>query len=215
MFLTPFIDLGDPIERILGVSRHRKETVDDDIPPSVRQPETSHNLSTKPRIICTTNKLSTSGGDRLSGTGVGIITGPLDQSKAYFEIRIEQPETSVCVGAIGMHPSSVLAQGYASISDVPNSISVPVSKLKKALSVRDTIGVLVDISDFPPRVSATINGETESISTSSVVRGDVWPAIEILGGSVTAIFDREHLRFLTSDKLARGIEAVMVSRSII
>jgi len=216
MFLTPFLDLGDPVEKFLGVPRHASNTQEDEEQDrgKVELENAPPPVSLKPRIICVagqTKLVGDPGSNRIEGTGIAIGTGPLDQSKAYFEIKVEEPDTRICAGAIGLHPNSVLAQGGKSISSIPNSIALPPVDLQ----VGDIVGVVVDISDFPPRVSMSLNGDVDTNTASSVVRGDVWPVVEIITGSVSLIFDRSRLTHLTPARMSRGIESIMIGRSII
>ena len=218
MFLTPFIDLGDPIEKFLGVPRSKP---DEEAPqPQVHQ-ELEHMesgtvppqaQSLKPRIISVSGNIRLKENNGLEGTGIGIGSGPLDQSKAYFEVHVTQDDSFIVAGVVGVHPNSI-PNNYETLKSVPNSLSVQISEPLKA---GDILGVVVDISDFPPKVSVFLNESTTELkSVSAVVRGDVWPAVEIISGGANIVFDRRQLRYLTPAKLSRGMEAVMIARSII
>lgn len=222
MFLTPFVDLGDSVEKYLGLPRskpdeenpqsrhHELEQMESGIAASATdQPIASF----KPRIISVSGNIQLGENNVLSGSGgLAIGSGPLDQSKAYFEVHAEEEDTCVIVGAVGVHPNSIV-NNYEALAGVPNSISVPIAD---SLKPGDVIGVVIDIADFPPKVSVYMNeSHSEMKSVSAIVRGDVWPAIEIVSGSAKIVFDRQQLRFLSQAKLARGVEAVMIARSII
>ena len=221
MFLTPFIDFGEPIEKFCGIvsSKHADESGDE-------ATDVEKGANTKPpkqltlgpvraRIIGTSDKVKilavNEKGATLHGTGIAIGSGPLDQSKAYLELHIEEDGTSVSVGAIGRNPNTVLSEAWQVLSRVPNSICVPLGSFSKG----EVIGVLIDISDFPPSVSAYLGGEKPIQTVSNSVRGDLWPALELTSGSLTVVFNRDHLVELTASRISRGIEAVIISRSII
>lgn len=221
MFLTPFVDLGDSVEKYLGLPRSKPDEESQKSHHELEQMESGMVASKaaqpiaslKPRIICLSGNVKLGDNNLLSGSGgLGIGSGPLDQSKAYFEVHVEEHDTTVIVGAVGVHPNSIV-NNYEALGSVPNSIAVPIAD---SLKPGDVIGVVVDISDFPPKVYVYLNeNQTELKSVSSIVRGDVWPAIEIVSGSAKIVFERHQLRYLTQAKLARGVEAVMIARSII
>ena len=225
MFLTPFVDFGGPIEALCGLG-HRPGD-DDSVDESPMHVETSVKHSSqrpfqeemmtaaynRARIVSVSDKVriiaATEKGTRMEGTGIALGSGPLDQSKAYFEVVVDSPETTISVGAVGRN--LVLAEGWQVLGKVPNSICVPLGTFNPG----DIVGVLVDISNFPPSVTGYEHNDVERKSVSTSVRGDVWPAIEIHSGSVTVVFARDELKHLTPQRMARGVEAVMISRSII
>ena len=215
MFLTPFIDLGDPIEKFCGIVS-QKDLDDSGMETASQAPTGPGLVSSRARIIGTSDKIkilsSTERGTTLQGTGIAIGSGPLDQSKAFFEIHIEEDATDICVGAIGRNPNTVLSEAWQVLARVPNSICVPLGTFSKG----NVVGVLVDISDFPPSIAAFDSSEDKPIkSVSNSVRGDLWPCVELISGSATVVFNREYLVSLTPLRISRGIEAVMLSRSII
>ena len=211
MFLTPFIDLGDTLESLCFPGSSNAENTS----PSNQNVPSKKQAAERVRIISVSDKVkilsANERGTTMEGTGIAIGSGPLDQSKAYFEILIEAPNTSISVGAIGRNPNSVLAEGWQVLSKVPNSICVPLGVYQTG----DIVGVMVDIANFPPTVTGYESNDIERKSVSSRVRGELWPALEIHSGSVTAVFRREHLKYLTPVRISRGVEAVMLSRSII
>jgi hypothetical protein len=217
MFLSPFIDLGDPIEKFIGVPRSKpneeapsQEAVHQELEHMESSIVPAQSL--KPRIISLSGNIRLKDHNGLEGCGIGIGSGTLDQSKAYFEVHVTQDDTFVVVGAVGVHPNSI-TNNFDTLKSVPNSIAL---QIPDPLKAGDVLGIVVDISDFPPKVAVFLNdGTTEIKSVSSIVRGDVWPAVEIVSGSVDVVFDRRELRYLTQAKLSRGIEAVMIARSII
>jgi hypothetical protein len=217
MFLTPFIDFGEPVEKIFGLPPMEKVDDEDEVKPEsvvVTAKEQVH--AGRVRIIGVTDRVrivsSSERGTKIEGSGLAIGPGPLDQSKAYFEIVVEQDGTKLGIGAIGRNPTQVLSENWQLLSKVPNSVS---SGMLGTFNAGDVVGVLVDISDFPPSVSAFKNNDQLVKQSSASVRGDVWPVIEILSGSVTVVFNPDQLRYLTPQRISRGIEAVMLSRSII
>ena len=224
MFLTPFIDFGEPIERFLGLPpMDRPEDKEEPAPLQVHSKEEPLPVGgfvsgiQRVRIIGVSDRMrvvsASETGTTLEGTGIAIASGPLDQSKAYFEVRIDEDDTRLAVGLVGRNPTSILSENWQVLSRVPNSIST--GHLSGAFQKGDVIGVLIDIADFPPSASAFREND-KLIKTSSIaVRGDVWPAIELSAGSVTVIFNRSELTYLTPQRLSRGIEALMLSRSII
>jgi hypothetical protein len=211
MFLTPFIDLGDTIENFclsngspnLGNTSPSNQTM------------SSKQAIDRARIVSVSDKVkiisANERGTTMEGAGIAIGSGPLDQSKAYFEILVEAPDTSISVGAIGRNPNAVLAEGWQVLSKVPNSICVPLGVYQPG----QVIGVMIDISNFPQTVTGYEFNDVERKSVSARVRGELWPALEIHSGSVTTVFGREHLKYLTPIRISRGVEAVMLSRSII
>jgi hypothetical protein len=225
MFLTPFIDFGEPIEKLCGLSVARSSSTDWDDgenqtpsasnrPPLQQKPmETA--VPTRARIVGVSDKLkivsTTDKGTKMEGSGIAIGSGPLDQSKAYFEIAVEAPNTKISVGAIGRNPNIVLAEGWQVLSKIPNTICVPVGTYQPG----DVLGALVDISNFPPSVTGYESNDVERKSVSASVRGDLWPALEVHSGSATVVFNRDELKYLSRNRLSRGVEAVMISRSII
>ena len=220
MFLTPFIDFGEPIEKFIGVVSEKN--IDEISEENLKKGSTNVKgtkelgvVSNRARIIGTSDKIRiatvTEKGTTLQGCGIAIGSGPLDQSKSYFEIHVEEDETVVNVGALGKNPNMVLSEAWQVLSRIPNTIHVTLGRFSKG----DIIGVLIDISDFPPKVSAYKGDERPIQSASNSARGDLWPAIELVNGSITVVFNREHLHGLSPERLSRGIEAVMISRSII
>jgi hypothetical protein len=216
MFLTPFIDLGESLENVFGgvqrIKPNEEQSAVSTNHQELEQMESGAVHSLKPRIITYSGNISLHDSHTLQGTGIGIGSGPLDQSKAYFEVHVAQDETFIAVGAVGVHPNSI-QNNYDTLRAVPNSICLPIGESLKA---GDIVGIVIDISDFPPKIFAYINDNQSSSKTvSAVVRGDVWPAIEIISGSAKIVFDRSELCHLTKAKKDRGIEAVMMARSII
>ena len=65
------------------------------------------------------------------------------------------------------------------------------------------------------RLSGYVRDDQLVKKASTSVRGDLWPAIEVKNGSVSVIFNRDQLKYLSTQRMSRGIEAVMLSRSII
>lgn len=221
MFLTPFIDFGEPIERIFGlppIEKCENEPEDKTLVETemARSVALTDPHSGRVRIIGVSDRIkiisASDKGTFIEGTGIAIGSGPLDQSKAYFEVHIEQDGTRLCIGAIGRNPTTVLSENWQVLGKVPNTIaSGPLGTFNRG----DTIGIVIDISDFPPCVSAYGNNDELIKTSSSSVRGDLWPAIELTSGSVSVIFHRTYLKYLTSVRSSRGIEAVMLGRSII
>lgn len=221
MFLTPFVDFGEPIEKFIGQANVKEEDerpLDVEIGNITAKKESPHIAAAQPtraRIIGASDKLritaSTEQQTTLEGTGIAIGSGPLDQSKAYFEILVESDSATFSVGALGRLPNTVLAENWQVLGKVPNSICAPLGTFTKG----ETIGVLVDISDFPPSVSGFRDDDQLVKKASASARGDLWPALELKRGSVSVIFNRDELHYLTAQRMSRGIEAVMLSRSII
>jgi hypothetical protein len=213
MFLTPFIDFGEPIERFLGLPQMEKSESREDEPvadmSAISGPQKVgiFGVSHKLKIVSATDR-----GTTLEGCGIAIGSGPLDQSKAYFEVRIEVDGTKLAVGAVGRNPMSVLSENWQILSKVPNSIS---SGSLGSFKAGEVLGVVIDIADFPPSVSVYHENDQLVKTVSLSVRGDLWPAVEIREGTATVVLARPALSHLTQQRLSRGIEAVMVSRSII
>jgi hypothetical protein len=221
MFLTPFVDFGEPIERFLGLppmdrEEDKDQELTDQLPLAHRSEHAFVNTSQKVRIIGVTDRIkiisASNKGTVLEGTGIALGSGPLDQSKAYFEVRVEQDGTKFTVGAVGRNPTTVLSENWQVLSKVPNSIS---SGSLGPFTTGEIVGVLIDISDFPPSVSAFQDNDTLIKTVSLAVRGDVWPAIALMSGSLSVVFKRNELKFLSQQRISRGIEAIMVGRSII
>ena len=222
MFLTPFIDFGEPVEKFLGLPPLTRP--EDDEPPVQCQVSEVKEESgfvaagiQRVRIIGVSDRIkivsSLGPGTTIEGVGIAIVSGPLDQSKAYFELLIEEDNTRLAAGLVGRNPTTVLSENWQVLSRVPNSISTGI--LGGQFQKGDVIGVQIDISDFPPSVSVFRDND-KLVKTASVsVRGDVWPAIELSSGSVTVVFNRSELSHLTQQRISRGIEALMFSRSII
>ncbi len=167
------------------------------------------------RVECVLDKLRILGvnhlGSVLEGSGTCILSGPLDQSKTYFEILLDSPCSIFAVGMVPRHPNSLIADGWRRLTDIPDALSIP---LEAGLPPGSVIGVQIDISDFPPSVTVFVdNVEVKRLSKS--VRGDVWPSVEIVGGTATVVLARERLRFLDSARESRGFNQLMVSRSIL
>lgn len=211
MFLTPFLDFGDPIERVIGQRACGQENQDSTV---VVAPVANAPVPLKVRIVCVSDKLRilavSEQGTALAGSGLAMVSGPIDQSKAYFEISVQEDDTAITIGAVGRNPNSVLAAGWRSLANVPNSMSVSLGKFQKG----HVVGVLINISDFPPTVTGYTQDDVVVKQTSQSVRGDLWPAVEI-AGSATVVFARDKLQFLTPHRLSRGVEALMISRAII
>lgn len=195
MFLSPFI----PLE-----NRPSVDTVETTVEaPRVALREMQP--AEKVKIVCVTGTLKIDRA-RITGEGIGIVSGPLDQSKAYFEVLVEQDDTRISLGGIGRHPNTVLGEGWVRLQTVPNTICLP---LKTNFSKNTKIGVFINLDNFPPTITAFEN-DLEIGSISSCVRGDLWPAIEICG-SATICFNPK----LTQNQISRGIQPIMLSRSII
>lgn len=221
MFLTPFTDFGEPIEKLFGLPPMEKCEDEPEDNTVVETEMTRSAAMTDPhagrvRIIGVSDRVkivsASERGTLIEGTGIAIGSGPLDQSKAYFEVHVEQNGTRLAVGAIGRNPTTVLSENWQVLGKVPNTIS---SGALGTFNKGDVIGVVIDISDFPPSVSAFGNNDDLIKTTSSSVRGDLWPAVELRAGSVSIVFQPTYLKYLTNARTARGIEAVMLGRSII
>lgn len=213
MLLSPFVDLGVSIDRCMGMPN-----VSSELPVTTAAKQPVHPkppaAPTRPRIIASTGSIQLSHEDlttRIQGTGIAICSGPLDQSKAYFEITADSDICLIAVGAVGKHPSSIVAEGTCHLAEIPNSIHTLLSEISKA----DVVGVVVNIADFPPCVTVYLN-DKEINRVSCTVRGDLWPAFEMITGNVSIVFDRHSLKHLDSSVFAgRGVEPLMLARNIL
>jgi hypothetical protein len=210
MFLNPFVDLGYTVDKCLGMPMIAPPVETAASPPEAVSKPTQHMIP-RPRIIGTTGSVLMTHSGSLSGVGMAIGSGPLDQSKAYFEIHITSDACGLSVGAVGRHPSSVMAESSCNFEQIANSISMAVPHISQG----DVVGVVINIADFPPSVTVYVN-DVELRSVTAMVRGDLWPALELSAGTASVVFERSALKYITSPHFAsRGVEPVMLARNIL
>lgn len=112
----------------------------------------------------------------ISGSGTAYANSPLDQTKAYFELKvIDVGEFFVGVGRRNTKDLD------KHLGDRENSWALHSGKTCELAEAGDIIGVSYDLSGIRAILTFYKNGEIMEDQTITGIKGEVWPCVSVSG----------------------------------